>query len=166
MLRTLRAFAWLRWRMLINALEKTGARDTLERFSLAMEKLGPIMAGILMIPSALLLAAVASGGGYALARGDARSLLFEASRYLLLTGSILCVAGPLLMPAADRTNPVRMLLLPISRGTLYAAQSASAFGDVWVLLTLPLILCVPIGLAAGGAPAAALFALVSGAVLM
>ena len=31
MLNILRAFAWLRWRMLINSLEKTGARDTVER---------------------------------------------------------------------------------------------------------------------------------------
>ena len=37
MLRILRAFAWLRWRMLINSLERTGARDMLERFSIAIE---------------------------------------------------------------------------------------------------------------------------------
>src|SRR5205085_9287024 len=53
MLRILKAFAWLRWRMLVNALERTGSRDALERFSIAIEKLGPILAGILMIPSAL-----------------------------------------------------------------------------------------------------------------
>ena len=49
MVRILRAFAWARWRMLINSLEKTGARDRIERFSIAIEKLGPIMAGVLMI---------------------------------------------------------------------------------------------------------------------
>ena len=37
--------------MLINSLERTGARDTIERFSIAIEELGPIMAAVLMIPS-------------------------------------------------------------------------------------------------------------------
>ena len=37
MLTTMRAFAWLRWRMFINSLERTGSRDMLERFSLAIE---------------------------------------------------------------------------------------------------------------------------------
>jgi len=46
MFRILRAFAWLRCRMLINSLENTSARDTVERFSIAIEKLGPIMAAV------------------------------------------------------------------------------------------------------------------------
>ncbi len=56
MLRTLRAFAWMRWRVLLNSLERTGARDRLERFSLAIDQLGPIIATILLVPSALGLA--------------------------------------------------------------------------------------------------------------
>ena len=35
MLRILRAFAWMRWRVLINSLERNSSRDTLERLSLA-----------------------------------------------------------------------------------------------------------------------------------
>ena len=58
MLRILRAFAWLRWRMFLNTLEKTGGRDVVARFSLAIEKLGPIIAGVLMIPSGLVLAEI------------------------------------------------------------------------------------------------------------
>ena len=166
MLRILRAFAWLRWRMLLNSLERTGARDTLERFSLAIEKLGPIMAGILMIPSALVLAAGAAAGGYALARGDRQPVLFEAARYLLLMVPIFSIIGPLLMPAADRTNPVRLLLLPIPSRTLYTAQASAAFGDVWVLLMLPIVMFVPIGLVAGGAFAGALVAVLGGALLL
>jgi hypothetical protein len=166
MLRILRAFAWLRWRMLLNSLERTGARDTLERFSLAIEKLGPIMAGVLMIPSALVLAAGATAGGYALARGDRQSMLFEAARYLLLLVPIFSIIGPLLMPAADRTNPVRLLLLPIPSRTLYAAQASAAFADVWVLLMLPIVMFVPIGLVAGGAFAGALVAALGGVLLL
>ena len=166
MFRTLRAFAWLRWRMLINSLENTTARDTVERFSIAIEKLGPIMAAVLMVPSALILAAAAVASGFALARGDQHSVLFEAARYLLFIVPIVSIFGPLLLPAADRTNPVRLLLLPIPRSTLYVAQSSSAFGDVWVLLMLPIVLFVPLGLLAGAAFVAALVALVAGLILV
>jgi hypothetical protein len=166
MLRILRAFAWLRWRMLLNTLERTGARDTLERFSLAIEKLGPIMVGALMIPSALVLSAGAVAGGYAVARGDQDSVLFETVRYLLLVVPIFSIVGPLLMPAADRTNPVRLLLLPIPPRTLYVAQVSAAFGDVWILLMLPIVVFVPIGLLAGGAVAGALVAAIGGGVLV
>jgi len=166
MLRILRAFAWLRWRMLINSLEKTGARDTVERFSIAIEKLGPIMAAVLMVPSGLILAAAATASGLALARGDQHSLFFAAARYLLFAVPIVSIFGPLLLPAADRTNPVRLLLLPIPRNTLYVAQSSSAFGDMWVLAMLPIVLFVPLGLLIGGSLAAALLSLVAGVLLV
>ena len=166
MLKILRAFAWLRWRMLINSLEKTGARDTVERFSIAIEKLGPIMAAVLMVPSALILATAAAATGFALARGNHHSLFFEAARYLLFIVPIVSIFGPLLLPAADRTNPVRLLLLPIPRSTLYVAQSSSAFADVWVLLMLPIVLFIPVGLLAGGALVAALVSLVAGVLLV
>ena len=166
MVTTLRAFAWLRWRMFINSLEQTGSRDMLERFSLAIEKLGPILAAVLLIPSVLTLASLGGASGYALASGDTQSVLAQAPRYLLLVVPLLSIVGPLLLPAGDRTNPVRLLLLPISRGTLYVAQSATALGDVWVVLMLPLLVSVPLGLAAGGAPGAATISLMAGGVLV
>ncbi len=166
MLRILRAFAWLRWRMLLNSLESTGARDTLERFSLAVERLAPIMLGVLMIPSALVLAVGAVTTGYALARGDERPFLLDAARYLLAAVPVFSVVGTLLMPASDRTNPVRLLLLPISRRVLYVAQSSSALGDVWIVLTLPMVLFLPLGLLGGGAFLASLFSLAGGVLLL
>ena len=72
MIRTLRAFAWMRWRVLLNSLERTGARDQLERFSLAIDKLGPIIATILLVPSALGLAGLSAYAGYWLASGCRR----------------------------------------------------------------------------------------------
>ena len=166
MLRILRAFVWLRWRMLLNSLEKTGARDRLERFSLAIERLGPIMAAVFLIPSTLALAAIASAVGYGLGRRDQPLLLFIAIRYLLLLVPIASIVGPLFLPTADRTNPVRLLLLPIPRRTLYAAQAATALGDVWIVLTLPLVLFVPIGLAAAGAIGAAVIVLAGGVLFL
>src|SRR6478736_6246528 len=108
MVRTLRAFAWMRWRMFINSLEKTGARDTVERFSIAIEKLGPIMAAVLMVPSALFIAAAGAASGLALSRGDQHSVFFEVARFFLLLIPLVAIVGPLLLPAADRTNPVRL----------------------------------------------------------
>jgi hypothetical protein len=166
LVRILRAFVWLRWRMFLNSLEKTGARDRLERFSLAMEKLGPIMAAVLMIPSTIALAVIASAGGYGLGRGDHSSMLFQAIRFMLLIVPVASIFGPLFLPAADRTNPVRLLLLPIPRSTLYVAQAATAFSDVWTILTLPIVLFVPLGLLAAGAIGSAFLVLVSGAVLL
>src|SRR4051794_40416351 len=158
MLPTLRAFAWLRWRTFVNSLERTGSRDMLERFSVAVERLGPVLAGIMLIPSALALAVIGAASGYALAQAEPDSVLARAPRYILMFVPPLALFGPLLLPAADRTNPVRMLLLPISRRTLYVAQSAAALGDVWVLLMLPLVTCIPLGMAVGGAPGAAVIA--------
>src|SRR4051812_25314503 len=112
MFRILRVFAWLRWRMLINSLENTGARDAVERFSIAIEKLGPIVFAVLMVPSVLALAAAGAAAGYALARGDQQSLIVAMVRYLLLFVPFGCIFGPLMLPAGDRTNPVRILLLP------------------------------------------------------
>jgi hypothetical protein len=150
MLRMLRAFAWMRWRMLINALDRSGSRDALQRFSLAIENLGPILAGILLIPSGLMLLGIGVFAGYETGAGGGRMPL-EAVRYILFAVPLLAIIGPLFLPAADRTNPVRLLLLPIPRTTLYVAQSSATFGDPWTILMVPLVIGIPIGLAAAGA---------------
>jgi len=164
--RTLRAFAWIRWRMLLNSFEHTGSRDRLERFSIAIEKLAPIVAAILLIPSALFLAALGVAAGYTLGSAEAGPDVFSAVRYLLIPVPLLAVVGPLLLPSADRTNPVRLLLLPIPRATLYVAQASASFGDVWTILMLALLAGVPIGLAAAGAGLAAFASLAAGALLV
>lgn len=162
MLRILRAFAWLRWRMLVNALERTGTRDTLERLSLAVEQLGPLIAAALLIPSLLGLSALSGYAGYALATAAAPPLTFEILRYLALAAMGLAVLGPVLMPAMERTQAVRLLLLPIPRPLLYATQVAGALADPWIILTLPVVIALPVGLAAGGALGAGLLALAAG----
>ena len=165
-MRVLRAFAWLRWRVLMNSLERTGARDTLERFSLAIEQLGPILAAVLMIPSAILLAGAGGYSGWALANGNPQPLPFEALRFLLLAACGLTIVGPLLLPAGDRTNAVRLLLLPISRPVLYLAQAATTLTDPWVALVVPAVVALPVGLALGGALGASLVAAAAGVLLV
>lgn len=165
-MRVLKAFAWLRWRVLMNSLERSGARDTVERFSLAIEQLGPIMAAVLMIPSAILLAGAGAYGGWALAQGNPRPLPFEALRFLLLAAYVLTILGPLLLPAGERTNAVRLLLLPISRPMLYVAQAATTLTDPWVALVVPGVAAVPVGLAIGGGWAASIVAAAAGVLLL
>ncbi len=159
-LRTLKAFAWMRWRMLVNSFERTGSRDTLERFSLAIEKLGPILAAILLIPSAIAMAALGLAAGYLLATGGSL-MAITAVRFILIAAPLLAIVGPFFLPAADRTNPVRLLLLPIPRSTLYIAQSSSAFGDPWNVLMIPLLFMVPVGILAAGHLTSAVLTLIA-----
>jgi hypothetical protein len=159
--RTFRAFLWLRWRVLINSLERTGARDTIERFSLATEKLGPIMALVLLVPSSLALAVLGLIAGYGTATGEWR-LPMELVRYFLLASTAFTLIGPIILPMRDGGNAVRFLLLPIPRVTLYTAHVTGALADPWVLLTVPPLLTIPIGLAAGGRPLTAAYAAIAG----
>ncbi len=165
MFRTLRAFAWMRWRVLLNSLERTGARDTLERLSLAVEQIGPIIALVLLVPSAIGLAGLGGYAGYWLAAGQP-VMIFEALRILLLAACGFAIVGPMLMPSMEPTAVVRLLLLPIPRGTLYAAQAAGALSEPWVLISLPVALAVPIGLALAGAWLAAALSLAAGLLLI
>jgi hypothetical protein len=159
--RTFRAFVWMRWRVLVNSLERTGSRDTLERFSIAIERLGPIMAMVLLIPSSIGLLALGITAGFGLGTG-AWTLPMEFVRYFLLLGLMLTLIGPMVLPTRDGGNAVRLLLLPIPRSVLYASQVASAVADPWIALMVPVVVGVPIGLAVGLAFTAALIALLAG----
>lgn len=161
MTRIFRAFAWLRWRVFVNSLERTGTRDTLERFSLAIEKIGPIMALALLVPSALLLLTLGVTAGYGLATGGWSMLMGIVRGILFAILGITCLS-PLVLPMRDSSTIVRLLLLPIPRRVLYLAQAVGAIGDPWVMLAFPLLGGVPIGLAAGLQFLPALIALVAG----
>ncbi|HEX6976049.1 MAG TPA: hypothetical protein VF147_16695, partial [Vicinamibacterales bacterium] len=150
----------------LNSFEHTGSRDLLERFSIAIEKLGPIIALVLIIPSAFVLLVGSVAGGYAVAVATPFSVIVLVLRWMLIFVPIAAIIGPMFLPAGDRTNPVRLLLLPIPRSTIYVAQASSALGEVWNVMMLPILIGFPIGLAAGGAFAAALLAIVAGVLLL
>ncbi len=161
MLRILKAFLWLRWRVLINSLERTGARDTLERFSVATEKLGPIIGLVLFIPSSIALFVAALTAGFGVGTGS-WNIPFEVIRYFLLLATAFTVLGPIILPTRDGGNAVRFLLLPISRWTLYFSQMAGALADPWILLTVPIAIGVPLGAAIAGRPLLAILTLMAG----
>jgi len=148
MLRIFRAFAWMRYRVFVNSLERTGARDTAERFSIAIDKLGPVMALVLLVPSALILFVVGIAAGFGLATG-AWPVMMNVVRGILLVALGITIVSPLVLPMRDSSTIVRTLLLPIPRQALYVAQAIGAVGDPWIALSIPLLLGVPIGLAVG-----------------
>jgi hypothetical protein len=160
--RIFRAFLWMRWRVLVNSLERTGARDTLERFSIAIDKLGPIIALVLLIPSSIALFVLGITAGFGTATGS-WTVPMELIRYFLLLGLVMTVVGPIILPTRDGGNVVRLLLLPIPRVALYMAQVSGALADPWIALMVPVLVGVPIGLAVGLKFVAALLALVAGA---
>src|SRR5829696_10211623 len=123
MIRILRAFVWLRWRTLLNSLERRTSRDALERFSIAVEQLAPTIAAIVMLPSMIGLAGLASYAGWSLAHGELPGLALSGVRFLLFATCALAVAGPIMLPGGERTNAVRLLLLPIPRAVLYLGHA-------------------------------------------
>jgi hypothetical protein len=156
----------MRWRVLVNSLERTGARDTFERFSIAIEEIGPIVTLALFLPSAVALAGLSGYAGYDLAVSASPGGTFTVLKYFLLGATILCLVGPILMPSAEQTSAVRLLLLPILARVLYAAQAFGTISDPWILLVLPVIFAFPLGLAAGGAFGTAAAALAAGLLLI
>jgi hypothetical protein len=145
----------------MNSLDRAGGRDAMERFSLALEQIGPIIALLLLVPSVVGLAVGGGYAGYWLATGGA-VMTFEALALLLLACSAFAVIGPMLLPSMEPTSMVRLLLLPISRRTLYLAHTAGAFSEPWVIVALPVVVAIPLGLAIGGALTAAVVALAAG----
>jgi len=161
----LRAFLWMRWRVLVNSLERTGSRDTLERFSVAVEKLGPIIALVLLIPSSLALLVLGMTAGFGLANRE-WILTMEVVRYFLLLALALTLIGPVILPTRDSGSVVRLLLLPIPRLSLYIGQMAGSIADPWIILVVPIVVGVAIGLAVGLSFFAAAVALVAGLALL
>lgn len=163
--RIFRAFVWMRWRVLVNSLERTGSRDTMERFSIAVGKLGPIMAMILLIPSAIAFFVIGITAGFGTATGS-YYLPMELLRWLTFLGLALTILGPIVLPTRDGGSVTRLLLLPIPRTALYMAQVAGALADPWTALMTATLAGVAIGMAVGLSPVGMLVAFAAGAVFL
>ena len=161
MRRIFRAFLWMRWRVLVNSLERTGSRDMIERFSVAAGKLGPIMALVLLIPSGVGLFVLGISAGFGTATGS-MLIPLELLRYLTFIGFALTIVGPIVLPTRDGGSVTRLLLLPIPRSALYMAQVAGALADPWIALLVPTLLGVAIGMAVGLSVVGTLVALLTG----
>jgi hypothetical protein len=163
--RIFRAFLWMRWRVLVNSLERTGSRDVLERFSVATGKLGPIVAMILLIPSSIFLFVLGITAGFGTATGS-MLVPMAALRYFTFLGLALTLLGPIVLPTRDGGSVTRMLLLPIPRTSLYMAQLAGALADPWIALLVPTLVGVAIGMAVGLSAIGTIVAVAAGAAFL
>lgn len=159
--RIFRAFFWMRWRVLVNSLERTGSRDMIERFSMAAGKLGPIMTMILLVPSGIGMFVLGIAAGLGTATGS-MFMPMEALRYLTFIGIALTLLGPIVLPTRDAGSVTRLLLLPIPRTALYMAQVAGALADPWTALMTANLIGVVVGMAVGLSAAGTVVALAAG----
>lgn len=155
----------MRWRVLVNSLERTGSRDMVERFSVAAGKLGPIMAMILLVPSSIGLFILGIAAGFGTATGS-MLIPMEVLRYLIILALALTILGPIVLPTRDGGSITRLLLLPIPRTALYMAQVAGALADPWIALLVPTLLGVTIGMAVGLSATGTLVSLLAGAAFL
>ena len=178
MLRFLRAWAWLRWRVKVNAIERSDRADRIQRFTRATEVLGPVMVAVMMVPTALFALALGAVAGFSMGSGapagDTSTLsatILEASmhvlRIALAAATVLTIVGPVVLPSGRGIASLpRLLLLPISRGALYASELVGGLVEPWMMMTALAAVSLTLGALAAGSLAAALTAIVAGALLL
>ena len=159
-MRTLRAFVWLRWRLVVNSLRGGRRRDTLEQISRALSMALPFAMLALAFGSLVGISIVGFVSGRALATGAlgtesalaiARAVLFG----LTITLIIFSVTSPV---QGSLTHYSRLLLLPISRRTLHLVEVAASLADPWIAFLAPGLLLVAVGMSVGGRAVAAAWA--------
>ena len=156
----LRTFAWLRWRLLVNALEGR-RRDTMER----MARIGALVVLVLAALGFGLGSAALGGlglvGGWLVGTGRiAPEIVGLFGRIVLLVPLILVLLVPAGRAAyAGSSGATRLMLLPISRRMLHGIEIIASLADPWLLVVVPGLFLLPAGLAFAGAGSAALLAL-------
>ena len=159
MIGLLRAFFWLRFRLLVNGL-RGRRRDSFEQVSRVTRLLVAAIVVVSLVPGSVLLAVLAFFGGRGMAVGNERAMaLTIGARAVLAVVTIVVAISPILKFGGAGSSTTRLALLPVPRGLLFAAELAAQFADPWILFLVPATLALPSGLVAGGAPGAAAWAL-------
>jgi hypothetical protein len=162
MIPVIRAFTWLRVRLLLNAFKKSKGRDTVERLSRAAQALTPIILGLLLAPTAVIIGLLGVLGGFMLGSGEAPGVLI-AIRIVLLVVTIMVLIAPMVRSFQGLSpNIARLVLLPIPRPLLHMTEVIGGVTDPWLAIVLPGILLLPAGLLLAGAPLSAVLALAAG----
>ena len=164
MIRSLRAFMWLRWRLLVNAIRGSERRDTLERVSRTLAVMAPII--VLVMSTGSLVAAGILGfvGGRAAATGlvEPATIIFIV-RVVLGVLLVLIVFMTILAPVQTMMSSYnRLLLLPIPRASLHLVEVMANLTDPWITVIVPGLITFAIGLAVGGRAGVALVAAAAG----
>lgn len=163
MIRILRAFAWMRWRLLVNGL-RGRRRDSMEQVARISRLFVVAVVAVSIVPTTLVLAGLAFLGALEMARGNPHAaVLLQATRLVLTIVTIVVAVVPLLRFGGGADSTTRLALLPIPRRLLFAIQVAAQAADPWILAVVPALLAIPAGFAAGGAWGAAVWSLLAAA---
>jgi hypothetical protein len=166
MIGLLRAFAWLRVRLLVNGL-RARRRDGFEQVSRVTRLLAAAIVAVSLIPGAIILAVLAFAGGRGLALANERALpLMIGARAVLALVTIVVAISPLLRFGGAASSTTRLALLPVPRMLLFAGELVAQLTDPWILVLVPALVALPSGLLAGGAPAAAGWAAAAGCLVL
>jgi hypothetical protein len=164
MIALLRAFVWLRWRLLVGTLRGGSRRDALERLSRILAALVPalLLAGVVV--TALALGGAALGTGWAIgARAIDPAPVLIAVRGVLFVVSILVLMGALSGPGQGALPASsRLLTLPVSTRHLHLAEALTGLLDPWIVYVIPALLLLPLGLLLAGRATSAAAALAGG----
>jgi hypothetical protein len=168
MIRVLRAFARLRWRLMINSLRPTRRRDAVERASRALQALTPAILVVLFVPAILLTAFLAFLAGSSL--GESGRFLGPALtviRVLLLLETGFALLAPLVRATqGSGRSPTRLLLLPIPVRAIYLAETLSSLGDPWLAILASGLLFLPAGWSATASLMPGLLLLAAGGAIL
>ncbi len=165
MIRFLRAFAWLRWRLVVSTLRGGKRRDSLESFSRVTALAVPVLVFGLILSFALVLGVLAYVGGTSMGSGSTRALYVMAGPRLLLGIVVLCL---IVIPAGPTTvaGHARLLLLPVPRGALHLLEVLSAVAGPWIAALVPGLSLIALGLLVSGRASEAILAAIAALALV
>ena len=163
-LHLLRLLGWLRWRIILNTLTRSGARDMLERLSRTAESVLPVAIAVMLLPLAVVLLVIGGWTGSQLAKDPALAAWpLQIARWALLIMFLITLLSPVILSAGQQAaGMIRLLLLPIPTRVLYLAHAAGGLADPWVFLSIPIVAGVAGGFAWKGMLTAALTSILAG----
>ena len=146
---SLRAFVWLRWRLLINSIHGGQKRDRMEQVSRAFALFVPIILVVLSMGSVVALGVAGFLGGRAVALSiiDPQIAVWIL-RMALFGGLMLLVVITIVSPhQTSAARYTRLILLPIRRQTLHLVEVLASASDPVVAFLVPGLLLFAVGLA-------------------
>jgi hypothetical protein len=152
--RLLRAFVWLRWRVMANSLSAR-RRSTWQRVGAVAEVIGRALVGLLvlglslggvafglLLPTLLVrMSAEVTESGFTEADALLLGVRIVLAFFLLMILLVPAIQG---LSGSGLPRP-RLLLLPIPLRTLHALETAAHLGDPWVLPLVFALLAVGVG---------------------
>src|SRR5262249_39903277 len=168
MIRSLRAFTWLRWRLLVNAIRGGERRDRLERVSRTIAVMSPILLLVLSCGSFIAVSLLGFVAGQAAAGGLVDPVAIVLVMRIVVGGLlVLVVIMHILAPLQTMMASYnRLLLLPIPRASLHLVEVIANLTDPWITVMIPGLFTFAIGLAYGGRAGAGLLAAAAGVAMV